>query len=482
MVCSRIAVLPHLCALIFLLALLPCGQAWAAELQKAGVVGNVQGTVIGTLPDKNTVILKAGDPIYVNQTLQTGEDAKAQLMFLDRSALTIVPNTRVTIDTFIYDPERTKGAMTLQGARGTLRFIGGALTKQDYVTIKTPVSTVGIRGGIMQVSIAGDGSKAEAIFFYGRDMMVANAAGNIQSVTEFGHGMVMHHNGAAEPMGPEQVKASMQTFNKAAQPKENSDGQPTRQDQPNRPHDPNPDQPFPHGGTKDGDSTSPSGDSTRLPPPPSGEKSTLLPPRDPGFLNPDNGLLNTRTSAGAGTGSNTVINTSTSRIGNPNDPGRWGPWAHDIFFIQTQDPLPNLEETTASVTGLPLLPQNLIALAPTYTSFGTVNYQGVVVGQTRIGALNQHEHGVFNAAIDFNTRKLDALTINLGQFVINNSGTPTNLGIINLTGTANAVPVSGAANAALYGINADLLSGKFNVISTDTTVEADGVFTGGKAP
>lgn len=191
----------------------------AAEIPKVGVVGRVQGKVTAILADKNTVTLKAGDAIYLNESIHTGKDAFAQLMFLDRSALTIISDTDITVDAFVYNPANSIGEMSLRNTRGALRFIGGALSKQDYVNIKTPVSTVGIRGGIVQVDVAEHSSETTAIFLYGHDMTVHNVSGAVQSVMAFGQGILVRNNGYIEPVSAEAVNTSIHRFNSAILPR-----------------------------------------------------------------------------------------------------------------------------------------------------------------------------------------------------------------------------------------------------------------------
>src|SRR5665213_1596246 len=150
--------------------------SWAGETQEIGVVGSIRGSAMGSVAGHEQA-LAVGTPVYLDETVRTGKDSAVQLMFLDKSSLTINPGSEVKVDTFVYNPATAGGKMSLQEAKGAFRFIGGALSKQDYVTIKTPVSTIGIRGGIVQTNIAGNGSSAEAIFLYGHDMKVWNSKG-----------------------------------------------------------------------------------------------------------------------------------------------------------------------------------------------------------------------------------------------------------------------------------------------------------------
>jgi|GEM_PF-3522014 len=214
----------HIIGSLALLATVLLGSnAFAAAPQKIGVVGGLHGTVTAVLADSQEVVsLKLGDDIYLDQTITTGADATAQLMFLDKSSLTVVPSTVVKVDKFVFNPADASGQLAMESAKGTFRFIGGALSKNNPVTIKTPVSTIGIRGGIVQVSTAADGKKSDAIFFYGHEMTVQVGSGAPTSTTEFGRGVSVS-GGKTEVMKPEDVDAKVSGFNSEVKSGSNSE-------------------------------------------------------------------------------------------------------------------------------------------------------------------------------------------------------------------------------------------------------------------
>ena len=69
------------------------------EKQLIGIVGAVTGTVKTETRD-----LKAGDKIYLNETILAGVDSGTQILLLDQSTFTIGSDSEVVMDTFIYDP------------------------------------------------------------------------------------------------------------------------------------------------------------------------------------------------------------------------------------------------------------------------------------------------------------------------------------------------------------------------------------------
>ena len=74
------------------------------EKQLIGIVGAVTGTVKTETRD-----LKAGDKIYLNETILAGVDSGTQILLLDQSTFTIGSDSEVVMDTFIYDPATSEG-------------------------------------------------------------------------------------------------------------------------------------------------------------------------------------------------------------------------------------------------------------------------------------------------------------------------------------------------------------------------------------
>jgi hypothetical protein len=54
----------------------------------------------------------------------------------------------VVLEQFLYEPERQRFGMTTAVLKGTAQFVTGALAQvaPQSVTVRTPVSTIGIRG------------------------------------------------------------------------------------------------------------------------------------------------------------------------------------------------------------------------------------------------------------------------------------------------------------------------------------------------
>ncbi len=130
----------------------------AAEEVVAGVTTAVTTTARGTPPISPPHVLQVGSDVVRYERLQTDDGGRLHLQFQDRTTLTVGPQSEVVLDEFVYDPEDGSGEIVLGAARGVLRFVGGALSRQGALGVTTPVAVVGIRGSSAILRVDDDGS------------------------------------------------------------------------------------------------------------------------------------------------------------------------------------------------------------------------------------------------------------------------------------------------------------------------------------
>jgi hypothetical protein len=139
------------------LAALP-GAASAQTSDPIGVTSAVNPDARGVRPDGAQNVLLVGSNVIFKERIETGPGGQAQLLFNDQSAISVGPNATLVIDQFVYNPATGTGQMAVSLARGTMRFVGGKISKQSEVTIATPAATIGIRGGVTMPTVAEDGA------------------------------------------------------------------------------------------------------------------------------------------------------------------------------------------------------------------------------------------------------------------------------------------------------------------------------------
>jgi hypothetical protein len=100
----------------------------AGLAQEVGAAGAVNPAAKGTPPARPTRVLELGAKVIHKERIQTTGGGSVQLIFIDKSTLSIGPNSDIVIDEFIYDPNRGAGRMAVSMAKGVLRFVGGNIS------------------------------------------------------------------------------------------------------------------------------------------------------------------------------------------------------------------------------------------------------------------------------------------------------------------------------------------------------------------
>lgn len=157
------------------LLLAPPGIALA---QTVGVTGAVNPSTTGTPPGATVHALGTGNDVVFNERIATEATGQADILFVDRSALTVGPNSDLVIDEFVYSPDTGTGKLAASATKGVFRFVGGALSKNpDSVSIKTPAAIVGVRGGVVIYAINATGG-GTLYFLYGEQASLDTASGH----------------------------------------------------------------------------------------------------------------------------------------------------------------------------------------------------------------------------------------------------------------------------------------------------------------
>jgi hypothetical protein len=122
----------------------------AALADKIGVASVVVNQV-----QANARALAVGSEVFSSERVRTGETSSAQLLFLDKTSLSIGPHAEIVLDRFVYNPQKGIGQVVLNATQGAFRFITGSQNPNNY-SIKTPVANIGIRGTILDLLITGN--------------------------------------------------------------------------------------------------------------------------------------------------------------------------------------------------------------------------------------------------------------------------------------------------------------------------------------
>ena len=149
-------------------AALTMGGSTAIAAEQIGTTSAVRNKATGTL-GAQVRTLRTGVGIFQKERIDTSQASTAQLMFNDETSLTIGPNSTVTLDEYVYDPNKNAGKAVVRGHQGSVSLHLGSVDPKSY-QIKLPVGTLGVRGTIVECLRLPNGSwvfilfEGEAVF------------------------------------------------------------------------------------------------------------------------------------------------------------------------------------------------------------------------------------------------------------------------------------------------------------------------------
>lgn len=173
-----------ICAL--LIATLAVGEAAA---QAVGVLAAVNRDVTGERPAEPPRPLILNEQLISNERVTTSDTGGGQVLFLDQTSLTLSPGSDIVLDRYLYNPEQDTGELSVSILKGAMRLVGGRITKTSVATIRTPSATIGIRGGIGNVTVEPDGGTSY-IHVAGISSTISNDAGEVTITREGGFATV----------------------------------------------------------------------------------------------------------------------------------------------------------------------------------------------------------------------------------------------------------------------------------------------------
>lgn len=110
----------------------------------------VKGTLKAAMPSGEIRNLQKMSVIYLQDTLSTDEQSRAEVAFTDNTLLTLGPSTKYQISQYRYHPNEKKSISKyiVNFIQGSFRTITGVIAKQSgsAYEVETPVGTIGVRG------------------------------------------------------------------------------------------------------------------------------------------------------------------------------------------------------------------------------------------------------------------------------------------------------------------------------------------------
>lgn len=102
--------------------------------------------------------VKAGDPLFEKDTIDTGADGAIGITFTDDTVMSTGPNSEVALEEYRFDSNNFNGSMLTDLRKGTLSMVSGDIAKSSPASmkVKTPAAILGVRGTHFVVQVPED--------------------------------------------------------------------------------------------------------------------------------------------------------------------------------------------------------------------------------------------------------------------------------------------------------------------------------------
>lgn len=141
-----------------------------AFAQSSGTFMVVKGDVQVTSKDGKTEKAKLGKKVFSSDTVVSGKDARAKIVMEDKNVINISPETKLTLEKYIFDPAKNDKQVTLNVEYGKVR----ATVEQKYdgeknkFHVKTPAAVAGVRGTDFLTSFNPANKQTRIVTFEGK--------------------------------------------------------------------------------------------------------------------------------------------------------------------------------------------------------------------------------------------------------------------------------------------------------------------------
>lgn len=171
-------------------------EAAALSGDRIGVVTAARPTIKSVSGDR---VVYVGNDVLFGERLSTDASGALHILFMDQSSITLGPNTELTIDQFVFHPEKQEGQIKVNLLKGVLRVVGGLISKFNDTRVVTNNGVIGVRGGIT-IAEANE-EQTQAIFLFGQQMQLTSKDGlKSQTVNRPGFGIISGSAGLSEPI------------------------------------------------------------------------------------------------------------------------------------------------------------------------------------------------------------------------------------------------------------------------------------------
>jgi len=118
-------------------------------------IKKITGQVI-IIRDNKEIKAKLGTKLFEKDSIKSGDDGSAGIIFQDDTLVSIGPNSELSMEEFEFDPKESKFGFGAKMLQGTFMFVSGVIGKlsPESVNLETPDGTIAVRGTKFLVQIS----------------------------------------------------------------------------------------------------------------------------------------------------------------------------------------------------------------------------------------------------------------------------------------------------------------------------------------
>lgn len=122
-------------------------------------IGRVKNVTSGVeiIRDGRAITARPGFRLEVGDVVRTSRRGRVGITMSDDSRFALGPNSRITLTSYRYNRRSQTGSSVTTVNRGRLGVTSGNITRtgRDQMRVRTPTSTLGVRGTTFVVEVAG---------------------------------------------------------------------------------------------------------------------------------------------------------------------------------------------------------------------------------------------------------------------------------------------------------------------------------------
>jgi hypothetical protein len=125
-------------------------------------------------------VLEVDGDVFMGDEITTNSYGIAQIRFVDDTRIVVGPNSKLVIDSFVFNPDNTARQVTVDAVKGVFRFISGRSPHEAY-SIRTPTMTIGVRGTVVDINARGPDS---SVMFISGSGSACDAGGSCININD----------------------------------------------------------------------------------------------------------------------------------------------------------------------------------------------------------------------------------------------------------------------------------------------------------